>query len=56
MLLLILWATREEEQHDTPDNGLMDTIQDRANAPASQGRQPVIPTDRHDDAGDPPAL
>lgn len=34
----------------------MDTIQDRSHAPASQGGQPVIPTDRHHNAGDAPAL
>lgn len=47
---------KEAAQHDTPDNSLMDTIQNRPNTPASQGRQPVVPSDRHDNAGDTPTL
>lgn len=48
--------TLVEEAACLPDDGLVDAIQDWPYAPASQSGQPVVPSNRHNDARDSPAL
>lgn len=57
--ILIIFPPSGKASHadtHTPDNGLVDSIQDRPDAPAPKGRQPVVPADGHYHTRDAPFL